>query len=67
MHSSQFCINERFGMNGNKREKMNENQETYYLVPPTDVNHSTNIMIAGYINLTTMFTGDVDDNSVEIE
>ena len=60
-----FCINERLGKIENERENINENQETDYLVPPTDVNDSTNIMIAGGINLTNIVTVDVDNNSIE--
>ena len=60
-----FCINERLGTIENERENMNENQEIDYLVPPTDINDSTNIMIAGGINLTNIVTVDVDNNSIE--
>ena len=60
-----FCINERLGKIENERENINENQETDYLVSPTDVNDSTHIMIVGGINLTNIVTVDVDNNSIE--
>ena len=61
MYASQFFYKRKIGEEQNGKENSNETQECESSIPTTDVNDSTNIMIAGGINRTIMVTGGVDN------